>query len=126
MTRDVVIRNARVLFTTGFIKTGVTDPCMTQAGGWLMTVALGTGGMPATQVLDTDGDRNIDDNDLPAAGLELGIGLPGDLNVLNEDETGMQPGCSGEVYVVQGSSDVAVVTGQPHCQFNRIMWRQLQ
>lgn len=126
VTRDVVIRNARVLFTTGFIKTGVTDPCMTQAGGWLMTVALGTGGMPATQVLDTDGDRNIDDNDLPAAGLELGIGLPGDLNVLNEDETGMQPGCSGEVYVVQGSSDVAVVTGQPHCQFNRIMWRQLQ
>ncbi|MEJ6656266.1 MAG: PilC/PilY family type IV pilus protein, partial [Pseudomonas sp.] len=126
VTRDFVIRNARVLFTTGFIKTGVSDPCMTQAGGWLMAVTLGTGGMPTRQVLDTDGNRVTDDNDLPAAGLELGIGLPGDLNVLNEDETGMQPGCSGEVYVVQGSSDVAVVTGQPHCQFNRIMWRQLQ
>ncbi|SDR71079.1 type IV pilus assembly protein PilY1 [Halopseudomonas litoralis] len=126
VTRDFVIKNARVLFATGFIKTGVTDPCMTQAGGWLMAVTLGTGGMSTRQVLDTNGDRVTDDDDLPAAGLALDIGLPGDLNVLNQGDTGMQPGCSGEVYVVQGSSDVAVVTGQPHCQFNRIMWRQLQ
>lgn len=125
VTRDFVIRNARVLFTTSLIKRGGTDPCLTQAGGWLMAVTLGNGGMPTRQILDTDGDRVTDDNDLPAAGLELGIGLPGDLNVLNEDETGMQAGCSGEVYVVQGTSDVAVVSGQPHCQFNRIMWRQL-
>ncbi|EZQ16064.1 MULTISPECIES: PilC/PilY family type IV pilus protein [Halopseudomonas] len=126
VTRDFVIKNGRVLFTTGFIKSGTLDPCMTQAGGWLMAVDLGTGGMPTREVLDTDGDGRIDDNDLPAAGLELNIGLPGDLNVLDQDEDGMQTGCSGEVYLVQGSSDVAVVAGRPHCQFNRIMWRQLQ
>ncbi|HIZ49500.1 MAG TPA: hypothetical protein IAA18_00295, partial [Candidatus Pseudomonas excrementavium] len=126
VTRDFVIKNARVLFTTGFIKSGTQDPCMTQAGGWLMAVDLSTGGMPTRQVLDTDGDGRTDDSDLPAAGLELDIGLPGDLNVLDRDEAGTQAGCSGEVYLVQGSSDVAVVAGRPHCQFNRIMWRQLQ
>ncbi|CEA00360.1 protein PilY1 [Pseudomonas saudimassiliensis] len=126
VAREFVIKNARVLFTTGFIKSGTQDPCLTQAGGWLMALDLVNGSLPARQVLDTDDDGRIDDSDLPAAGLELGIGLPGDLNVLDRDEAGMQTGCSGEVYVVQGSSDVAVVAGRPHCQFNRIMWRQLQ
>jgi len=126
VTRDFVIKNARVLFTTGFIRTDVDDPCLTQAGGWLMAVSLSNGGMPARQILDTNGDRRIDDADLPAAGLELDIGLPGDLSVMDRDEDGMPAGCSGEIYLVQGSSDVAVVSGRPHCQFNRIMWRQLQ
>lgn len=126
VTRDFVIKNARVLFTTGFIRTDVDDPCLTQAGGWLMAVSLTRGGMPVKQVLDTNGDRRIDDDDLPAAGLELDIGLPGDLSVMDRDDPEAQSGCNDEIYLVQGSSDVAVVAGQPHCQFNRIMWRQLQ
>ena len=121
-----VIRHSRVMFTTGFIDSEASDPCVTRAGGWLMTLALASGGMPAATVLDTNADGLVDQHDIPAAGLELNIGLPGALSLIEQDEQEQTPGCGAELYLVQGSAEVAVVSGQAHCQFSRIMWRQLQ
>ena len=126
VTRTAVIRHSRVMFTTGYIHTENDDPCLTHAGGWLMTVALDSGGTPASIVLDTNDDGRVDHGDIPAIGLELDVGLPGELSLIDRDVPGQQPGCSAEVYLVQGSNDLAVLTGQPECQFSRIMWRQLQ
>lgn len=126
VTQAAVIRHSRVMFTTGFIQSDGGDPCLTRAGGWLMTVSLASGGMPAATVLDTNADGHVDQHDRPAAGLELGVGLPGGLGVIDRDEEGQPAGCSAELYLVQGSAEVATVSGLPQCQFNRIMWRQLQ
>lgn len=126
VTRAAVIQHSRVMFTTGYIHTENNDPCVTHAGGWLMSVSFASGGMPAAAVLDTNGDSRVDQNDVPAAGLELSVGLPGEFSVMDRDEPGQLPGCSAEVYLVQGSEDLAVLSGQPQCQFSRIMWRQLQ
>ena len=126
VTRAAVIQHSRVMFTTGYIHTENSDPCVTHAGGWLMSVTLASGGMPAGAVLDTNGDSRVDQDDVSAAGLELSVGLPGEFSVMGRDEPGQLPGCSAEVYLVQGSEDLAVLSGQPECQFSRIMWRQLQ
>ena len=126
ITQPAVIRHSRVMFTTGFIDSEPNDPCRTHAGGWLMTVALASGGMPAATVLDTNADGRVDHKDAPAAGLELTVGLPGALSVIDRDEEGQTPGCGAELHLVQGSAEVAVVSGQTQCQFSRIMWRQLQ
>lgn len=126
VTRQAVIRHSRVMFTTGFVQTAEGDPCITHAGGWLMSVALANGGMPAATVLDTNGDRGVDESDVPAAGLALDIGLPGAFSILARNELDEQPDCDAEIYLVQGSQDVAVLSGLAQCQFNRIMWRQLQ
>jgi len=126
VTREAVIRHSRVMFTTGLVTAQATDPCMTHAGGWLMSVALANGGMPAATVLDTNGDRQVDHSDTPAVGIALAVGLPGDLVVMDQTDPDQPPGCGAEIYLVQGSEDVAVLSGLPQCQFNRIMWRQLQ
>lgn len=128
VTGSAVIRHSRVMFTSSYINTVGNDPCRINAGGWLMMLALSNGGMPAGTVLDTNGDGGVDQHDLPAAGLSLAVGLPGDLSVVDQDqpEPGSLPGCSAEVYLVQGSEEVAVMSGLPQCQFNRILWRQLQ
>lgn len=126
VTQAAVIRHSRVMFTTGFIQSDAGDPCLTRTGGWLMAVALASGGMPAATLLDTNGDGQVDQDDRPAAGLELGIGLPGELSVIDREEGGQPAGCSTELYWVQGSEEAATVSGQPQCQFSRIMWRQLQ
>lgn len=126
VTQAAVIRHSRVMFTTGTLQSDAGDPCLTRTGGWLMTVALASGGMPAATVLDTNGDGLVDQDDRPAAGLELGVGLPGALSVIDRDEEGQPAGCSAELYLVQGSEEVATVSGLPRCQFSRIMWRQLQ
>ena len=126
VTQPAVIRHSRVMFSTGFIDSEPGDPCRTHAGGWLMTVALASGGMPAATVLDTNADGLVDQQDVPVAGLELDVGLPGALSVIDRDQQGQPPGCNAELHLVQGSAEVAVVAGQPQCQFSRIMWRQLQ
>ena len=126
ITREAVIRHSRVMFTTSLVSTVAADPCLTQASGWLMSIALANGGMPAATVLDTTGDRRVDGSDSPAAGLALGIGLPGQLSIIDQDEPGRPPGCNAELYLIRGAEDVAVLSGVPQCQFNRIMWRQLQ
>lgn len=126
VTRTAVIRHSRVMFTTGFIESEAGDPCRTRAGGWLMSVALASGGMTTATILDTNADGRVDRDDSPAAGLELDVGLPGQLSVMDRDEEGQPSGCSAEFYLVQGSAEVTALRGQPHCQFSRIMWRQLQ
>lgn len=126
VTREAVIRHSRVMFTTGVVDTPAGDPCLTRASGWLMSVALANGGMPAATVLDTNADRQVDHSDTPAAGVALDIGLPGDFNILAQQDAQQPPGCEAEIYVMQGSEDVSVLSGRPVCQFSRIMWRQLQ
>lgn len=126
VTREAVISHSRVMFTTGLVETAAGDPCLTRASGWLMSVALANGGMPAATVLDTNADRLVDGSDTHAAGFALGIGLPGDLNILAQESAHQEPGCDAEIYVVQGSEDISVLSGHPQCQFSRIMWRQLQ
>lgn len=126
VTQAAVIQHSRVLFTSGYLHSEAADPCVTRAGGWLMSLALGNGGMPALAGLDSNADGRVDGSDTPAAGLALGIGLPGAISVLSVDAEEQPPGCDAEVYLVQGSTAVAALAGQAHCQFNRILWRQLQ
>lgn len=126
VTQPALIRHSRVMFITSFIGSEPNDPDNIHAGGWLMSLALASGGMPAATVLDTNGDGLVDHTDVPAAGLELTLGLPSALSVIELDEEGQTPGCGAELHLVQGTAEVGLVSGRTHCQFNRILWRQLQ
>lgn len=81
VTRNVLTRAGRVLFNTGLIEPG-TDPCVSTASGWLMSVDSFTGGMLPVATLDSDGNGLVDDRDPLSAGVSLSGGLPGDLVVL--------------------------------------------
>lgn len=126
VTRDLLVRDARVYFTTGYIEPGA-DPCQTRANGWLMVLSLDSGAMLQVATIDTSGDGRVDGSDARVAGKRLDIGLPGDLTVLGREpheEPTEQAGCEDDVIMVQGSSDLASITTRPNCQFRRIMWRQ--
>ncbi|MEH6493745.1 PilC/PilY family type IV pilus protein [Halopseudomonas sp.] len=126
--RAARIKDSRVLFSTGFLQDGAADPCVTRSGGWLMSLALDTGAMLPIATMDTNADGQVGDQDQPAAGLRLDIGLPGELSVLDlpaEQASEAQTDCNPEVYLVQGSAGPTAVQGQAHCQFRRILWRQL-
>lgn len=144
VTRQFATRGNRVIFTTGLIHGSGNDPCVTQGGGWLMVLDIYSGGMLPVAVLDTDGDRRIGDSDEQSAGLDLDIGLPGDLSILSPPPP-LPPGCDPavevcvcdplvddcpdpcgeEYYLIPGSEEVTSVVGTSRCIFNRIMWRQL-
>lgn len=120
---NFIIQHGRLLFTAAFLNSAATG---LETASWLMVLHLDHGGMPPVPVLDTSGDQRVDTTDLPVAGLELAVGLPGPINLLQHPPASAQPGCDGELYVLQGTAGMAAVAGQPDCQFRRILWRQLQ
>lgn len=120
---NFIIQHGRLIFTSVFLTPGAKR---LETASWLMVLNLDHGGMPQTPVLDTTGDRVIDDQDLPVVGLALTIGLPGAVNLLTRSTEDMQPGCDHELYVFQGAEGIAAVAGQPDCQLKRVLWRQLQ
>lgn len=126
VVHEAVVRHARVLFPTAVTGISAADPCTTQVGGWLMTLMLASGGMAPVATLDINGDRRVDGDDMPAAGLELVAGLPGGLSLVEQEDAERPAGCVGESYLVQGSREVELFAGQSQCQLDRIMWRQLQ
>ncbi|MEH6565630.1 MAG: PilC/PilY family type IV pilus protein [Halopseudomonas sp.] len=129
VTRAASIKDSRVLFGTGLLLGEGEDPCVSRAGGWLMSLSLDSGGMLPMATMDSNDDGRVDDADQAAAGIRLDIGLPGDLIALDlpaRPDSEQQTDCNPELYLVQGSDGVGVVQGQAHCRFERILWRQLQ
>lgn len=128
VSRAARIKDSRVLFNSGFIVGDDSDPCVTQAGGWLMSLSLDSGGMLPVATMDSDGNGRVDSADQPAAGIRLDIGLPGELSALDlpaSSDSEAQTDCNPEVYLMQGSAGPTAVQGQAHCRFERILWRQL-
>jgi len=128
VTRTARIKDSRVLFSSGFVLGDGSDPCVSQAGGWLMSLALDTGAMLSVAIMDSDGDGHVDGQDQQIAGVSLDIGLPGELSPLDlpvRAGSKAQTDCNPELYLVQGSDNTAAVQGQSHCLFQRILWRQL-
>ncbi|TVP89741.1 MAG: hypothetical protein EA348_07580 [Pseudomonadaceae bacterium] len=119
VTRRVLIRNNRVIFNTGLIDTSsIDDPCEGVTGeGWLMALDLFSGGMLPYAVLDTNRDGLVGDGDELSAGIELDIGLPGDITVVRAE--------GAEHYIIDGSESTQTIAGLVLSIFRRIMWRQL-
>lgn len=128
VSRAARIKDSRVLFNSGFVIGEGSDPCVTQAGGWLMSLSLDNGGMLPVATMDSDGNGRVNSLDQPAAGIMLDIGLPGELSALDlpaSPDSEAQTDCNPEVYLMQGSAGPTAVQGQAHCRFERILWRQL-
>ncbi|HDZ55937.1 MAG TPA: pilus assembly protein [Pseudomonas xinjiangensis] len=142
--RQFAIRGSRVIFNTGLITERGNDPCVTEGDGWLMVLNIYSGGMLPAAALDTNGDRIIDGGDQPGAGVDLDVGLPGDLNIVRrnepppecedeeqcrcdpeDDDCVEEDPCGEEYYLTPGSDGVASIVGISRCVFNRVMWRQL-
>lgn len=119
VTRNLLIRGNRILFNTGLVDTkNSEDPCEGLSGdGWLMALDLLTGSMMAYAVLDTAGDGVVSEADGLSAGIDLDVGLPGDITVVTGD--------GAEHYLVGGSAGTETLTGLSLSLFRRIMWRQL-
>lgn len=116
---NILLRGNRVVFNTGYLSnTSVADPCEGRSGdGWLMALDILNGSMLPYSVLDTNGDGVVNDADVLSAGLDLDVGLPGDITVLRGDGT--------EHYLIDGSAGTETLTGLSFSLFRRIMWRQL-
>ncbi|SDS89659.1 type IV pilus assembly protein PilY1 [Halopseudomonas xinjiangensis] len=142
VTRDFITQGSRVIFTTGLIRDTGADPCVTTGDGWLMVLDIYSGGMLPSATIDTNGDRVVDGNDDPAAGVDLDIGLPGRLNLVRRppeepdcaegeqcgcagDDCPPPPDCGDEYYLLPGSDGITSVVGNSRCELSRIMWRQL-
>lgn len=83
VTRNMRIRGGRILFNTGLIQAD-SDPCVSTGVGWLMSLELFSGGMPAVPTLDSNDDGVVDSADSPQAGVSVEGGLPGDLVILEQ------------------------------------------
>ena len=83
VTGNLLIRGGRLLFNTGFVQAG-GDPCLSQGAGWLMSMDVFSGGMPAVATLDGNDDGVVDSADTPQAGVSIDGGLPGDLVILEQ------------------------------------------
>jgi len=128
VSRAARIRDSRVMFNSGFVFSEGSDPCVTHAGGWLMSLSLDSGGMLPVATMDSDANGQVDSADQPAAGISLDTGLPGELSVLDlpvPNVSGVQTDCNPELYLMQGAAGPMTVHGQAHCRFERILWRQL-
>lgn len=119
VTRNILLRNGRVVFNTGYVDaSNAGDPCEGLTGdGWLMALEYLNGGMPSYTVLDTNQDGVVDDADLLSAGLDLEVGLPGDITLVS--------GEGAEHYLIAGSSGTETLAGLALSLFRRILWRQL-
>lgn len=115
----MAVRSGRLVVTTGVIHHHTdADPCeAAPANGWLMTIEALTGGMLSQPSLDNDGKGEVDELDSPSAGLELDVGLPGDMQVIVADGI--------EHYLIQGTDAAETLTARAGQSLRRIMWRQL-
>jgi type IV pilus assembly protein PilY1 len=89
VTRNSIVRGNRVFFNTGFIDSASTDPCISNANGWLMALDIFSGGSLPTAIFDSNNDGVIDGRDTVTAGLKLDIGLPGDLTFVSRPGSGV-------------------------------------
>lgn len=123
-----LVQGGRVVFMTALPLTEARDPCLSGSTGWLMMLMLDDGGMPPFVTLDTDRDQQLDEGDSRIGGIELDVGLPGELQMRRwaADPTLRPPGCEGERYLIGGSHAVAALLARGECRLARIHWRQLQ
>lgn len=123
-----MVQGGRVVFMTTIPLTETSDPCLSSSAGWLMMLMLDDGSTPPFVTLDTDRDRQLGEDDGRVGGIELDVGLPGELQMtrLIDGAAARPPGCEGERYLLGGTHAVAEMLAQGECRLVRIHWRQLQ
>ncbi|OUM05363.1 pilus assembly protein [Pseudomonas syringae] len=111
----------RIIFSTASVNSA--DPCESTGTGRVFELNAATGSMLNYQVLDTNGDNNINNSDLYAAGLGY-TGIP----VVSAIVSGTGDG--NEVKIINNSTgntpDVLKEKGGSGNVYQRIMWRQIQ
>tara|TARA_Y100000588_G_scaffold143180_1_gene157150 strand:+ start:2555 stop:5695 length:3141 start_codon:yes stop_codon:yes gene_type:complete len=113
----------RVVFVTA--KIDANDPCESSGSGRLVELDLFTGGMLNYEVLDTNGDGRINDDDQMVAGVNIGGGLPGLPVIIDKGEA--KP-TQTKVILLSTGQNVFIderASESPGIS-RRIMWRQLQ
>lgn len=122
------VQGGRVVFMTAIPLTDTRDPCLSASVGWLMMLTLDDGGMPPFVTLDSDRDQQLGEDDSRVGGIELDVGLPGELQMtrLTAGPSARPPGCEAERYLLGGTLAVAELLAQGQCRLVRIHWRQLQ
>ena len=113
----------RVVFVTA--KIDANDPCESSGSGRLVELDLLTGGMLNYEVLDTNGDGRINDDDQMVAGVNIGGGLPGLPVIIDKGEA---KSTQTKVILLSTGQNVFIderASESPGIS-RRIMWRQLQ
>ncbi|WP_122318076.1 pilus assembly protein [Pseudomonas cichorii] len=112
----------RIIFTTASVNS--TDPCESTGTGRVFELDPATGSMLNYQVLDTNGDNDINSSDMFVAGLGIGTGIP----VVASIVAGTN-GNNDNKYVIDSSGGAPIrllEKGGSANVFQRIMWRQIQ
>ncbi|MBC3950416.1 pilus assembly protein [Pseudomonas folii] len=110
----------RIIFTTAAVNS--SDPCESTGTGRLFELDAAKGGMLNYQVLDTNGDGNIDANDIRVSGIRNGTGIPNLVAVVSSPT-----GKDDTKYLVDSSSNQGINLQEKGGSVNqRIMWRQIQ
>lgn len=112
----------RVVFVTAIID--AEDPCVSSGSGRLVELDLLTGGMLNYEVLDTNRDGRIDDNDSIIAGIDINEGLPGLPVIIDRGDD--KPTQTKAVLLSTGQTLFLDERAAASGLSRRIMWRQLQ
>ncbi|GGD04961.1 type IV pilus-associated protein [Halopseudomonas salina] len=112
----------RVVFVTAIID--AEDPCVSSGSGRLVELDLLTGGMLNYEVLDTNRDGRIDDNDSIVAGIDINEGLPGLPVIIDRGDD--KPTQTKAVLLSTGQTLFLDERAAASGLSRRIMWRQLQ
>lgn len=112
----------RVVFVTAIID--AEDPCVSSGRGRLVELDLLSGSMLDYEVLDTNGDGIIDDNDSIIAGIDINEGLPGLPVIIDRGDD--KPTQTKAVLLSTGQTLFLDERAAASGLSRRIMWRQLQ
>ncbi|EKN45592.1 MULTISPECIES: pilus assembly protein [Pseudomonas syringae group] len=124
----------RILFTTAAVNS--SDPCESTGTGRLFELDAATGSMLNYQVLDTNGDLDVNELDTRVSGRAVGSGIPILASVLagtvslGTDSNG-NPKVPEDRKILIDSSGNKIVFPEDSSSgarnaFQRIMWRQIQ
>ena len=112
----------RVVFVTAIID--AEDPCVSSGSGRLVELDLLSGAMLDYEVLDTNRDGTIDDNDSIVAGIDINEGLPGLPVIIDRGDD--KPTQTKAVLLSTGQTLFLDERAAASGLSRRIMWRQLQ
>ncbi|MGN2409868.1 pilus assembly protein [Pseudomonas syringae] len=120
----------RIIFTTAAVNS--TDPCESTGTGRLFELSAATGSMLNYQVLDTDGDLDVDSSDVRVSGRAVGSGIPvlssilsGTISTKMDSSGQLQPPLDMKI-IIDSTGNKILLPEAGGGSFQRIMWRQIQ
>ncbi|MEE4623688.1 PilC/PilY family type IV pilus protein [Pseudomonas alliivorans] len=124
----------RIIFTTAAVNS--TDPCESTGTGRLFELESATGSMLNYQVLDTNGDLDVNALDVRVSGRAVGSGIPILASILagtvslGTDANGNPKDPEDRKILIDSSGNILRLPEEPGSgaknTFQRIMWRQIQ